>query len=357
MRTALYPFHEKLGAKIVDFSGWEMPLQYQGIVSEHLAVRQHAGLFDVSHMGRITVEGPDAESLLDFLSTNEIAHKEIGTATYTVWCNASGGCVDDLIVYRETPSRFFVVVNAGNRQKDLSHLQEHAKGKNVRITPHYETDGILALQGPAAERIMAKIFPGASAIPSMHFASCSFEGEKVILSRTGYTGAGGYEIYASNRAIVALWERLLESGRKEQVVPLGLGARDTLRLEMGYALYGHELSAEIAAIETVSAWTVKWNKSDFLGKAALEKLRASGQMKHEYGILLNEGCGIAREGFSVFLDQQPIGLVTSGTFSPSLNRAIAIVLVERKLKEGDSVEIQIRHNRCQARVVPLPFYH
>lgn len=355
MKTALFEEHCALGAKIVDFCGWQMPLQYQGVIHEHQAVRTHVGIFDVSHMGRILIEGLEAEALLDYLSTNRIAGKKDGTATYTVWCSESGACIDDLIVYRESQTEFFVVVNAANREKDLAHLLHYSTGRDVNIYDRYHEDGILAVQGPSALELVSKLFPEASKLKPMRFISLPYKGEDIVVSCTGYTGAGGVEIYAPNSVIVDLWQTLLDKGYPYGIAPVGLGARDTLRLEMGYALYGHEISDAITPIESVAAWAVNWDKPDFLGKQALEALRASHQAKHEYGVVL-VGKGIAREGYPVFQNDEQIGRVTSGTYSPTLNRPIAIVLVEKNLKEGDIVEIPIRQNRYPAQIVKLPFY-
>ncbi|MEI8125127.1 MAG: glycine cleavage system aminomethyltransferase GcvT [Parachlamydiaceae bacterium] len=354
MRTQLYEHHRALGAKLIDFGGWEMPLQYKGILQEHQVVRQHVGIFDVSHMGRICVEGLGAEALLDYLSTNQIAGKKDGTATYTVWCTEAGMCLDDLIVYRQSETKFFIVVNASNRQKDLNHLLHYSVGKDVIITERFVEDGILALQGPNAISLISKIFPKASALKRMEFISENYRGKEVVIANTGYTGAGGVEIYAENQTIVSLWEILLEKGQEFHIQPVGLGARDTLRLEMGYALYGHELSETMAPTETVSAWTIKWNKSDFLGKRALETLEKLKKKRNQYGIVLIEK-GVIREGYPVFYNGRPVGQVTSGTYSPMLQQSIAIISVEKKLNVGDSLDIQIRQNLCPAKVVSLPF--
>lgn len=325
---------------MVPFAGWDMPVQYKGIIAEHQAVRQGVGLFDVSHMGRILVEGPDAEKLLDFLSTNQIAGKPDGSATYTVWCHEHGGSVDDLLIYRENATLFFVIANAGNRQKDLQHLLQHSKGMNVNIQDRYQEDGILSLQGPQAESVLSKMLPAVSTLKPMRF----FHPEpNLIISRTGYTGAGGFEIYAPNAEIVKWWDRLLQAGAE----PVGLGARDTLRLEMGFALYGHELSDTISPNESVAAWTVKGEK-EFLGKSALQKKRSA------YGIKLIDR-GIAREGFPIFKNDQKIGVVTSGTFSPTLNQAIALILVDQPLQLDDIVEVEIRQQKVRAQIVPIPF--
>lgn len=354
MKTGLYEKHCALGAKIVDFAGWEMPVQYQGIIHEHKAVRENVGIFDVSHMGRVNIKGPDAEKLVDYLSTNKMSGKKDFSATYTVWCLESGGSVDDLIVYKQGPEDFFVIVNASNREKDLQHLLKVGASYHVEIEDRY-SDGILAVQGPKAIQLAGKIFEEVNGLKPMRFAPVNYQGEEIILSGTGYTGAGGLEIYAPMPAAVELWDRFMDLGQDEGIQPIGLGARDTLRLEMGFALYGHELSEEIAPTESVSAWTVKWDKGDFLGKQALEKLQDSPKKRSQYGVVLTDR-GIAREGCEVYQEDTLIGQVTSGTMSPCLNQAIAIILVERKLQEGDNVQIQIRNNRCNGRVVKLPFY-
>ncbi|MCE5316362.1 MAG: glycine cleavage system aminomethyltransferase GcvT [Parachlamydia sp.] len=347
MRTALYDKHIALGAKIVPFAGWEMPLHYpRGILHEHHAVRNAAGLFDVSHMGRIAIVGPDAEALLDYLSTNRIAGKPNLSTTYTVWANEQGGSVDDLIVYKQDEAHFFVIANASNREKDLAHLKRNSQCFNVSIQDCYHNEGILALQGPFAMQLAKTLIPEASSLTPHHFLMA----QDLILSGTGYTGSGGCEIFAPTSRILSLWDQLLEAGAE----PTGLGARDTLRLEMGYALYGHELSESIAPTESIATWTVKWDK-DFLGKTSLEKLEQSSSKRHPYSIVLLEK-GIAREGYSVWKEDQQIGSVTSGGFAPSLNKAIALILVQDTLSIGNKIRIQIRDTSAEAEVVHLPFH-
>lgn len=352
MKTALYSRHIDLGAKIVSFAEWEMPIQYKSILEEHQAVRQAAGLFDVSHMGRISVEGKEAENFLDYLSTNKVIDKQDGTAVYTVWCNAQGGCVDDVIIYRQDKEHFFVIVNAGNRQNDLQHLIEQAKNFDVTIQDHFEDEGILALQGPRAKEILSIFIPAVHQLKSMHF----IQEKDVIISSTGYTGELGFELYGSQDQIVRWWDRLLEEGQKIGLLPVGLGARDTLRLEMGFALYGHELSRTIAPNESVSAWTIKWQKEKFLGKEALSALENAqpSKKRFSYGIILKDP-GIAREGYSIWKEGKEIGIVTSGSFSPSLNKSIALILVESALKEGDEVIVKIRQKESRAQIAQLPF--
>lgn len=353
-QTILHSRHKALGGKMVDFCGWDMPVQYQGIIPEHLNVRQKAGLFDVSHMGRVEAIGKDAERFMDYLSTNKIVGKPEFSATYTVWPNEQGGCVDDVIVYKISQDHFFAIVNAGNRQNDLLHLQKYSKDFDVQLLDHYSDEGILALQGPLARKILAEIFPEAASLKHMRFLSTQFQGIKLFVSCTGYTGEDGFEIYAPLAIIPSLWDRLMELGKPVGLMPIGLGARDTLRLEKGYALYGHEISETISSIESVSAWTVKGKDRNFVGKAYLDALQKSPDRRSEYGAILVDP-GIARANYEVFKDGQQIGIVTSGTHSPSLNKSIAIILVKALLNPGDTVDIQIRQHLAKAQVVPLPF--
>lgn len=355
MRTALYERHVGLGAKFVDFSGWEMPVHYaQGILHEHRVVRQAVGIFDVSHMGRISIQGADAEFFLDYLSTNQIVGKDDGTATYTVWCSEKGTSVDDLLVFRSTSEDCFIVANAANRSKDLEHLQRMSANYNVRITPRYGEEGILAIQGPNALHVISRLFPKAAGVKYMHFIKFIKDDAELILSRTGYTGSPGYEIYGPASVIADLWDRFLIEGREFGIEPIGLGARDTLRLEMGYALYGHELSDSIAPTESVSWWTVKWGKLDFLGKQAL-KLRSLQPFKRSsYGILMQDKA-IPRQGHKIWHEGKQIGEVTSGTYSPTLNVGIGLILVNAKLPVDQLLGVMIREHLIPAKVVALPF--
>lgn len=350
MKTALYDKHRQLGAKMVDFAGWEMPVYYSGIIEEHVAVRERVGLFDVSHMGRIVVEGEDAESFLDFVCTNQISGKSNGLAIYTVLPHENGGSVDDVMIYKIDSTHFFIVVNASNREKDKAHLMSRAASFRVSIRDCFADEGILAIQGPEATHFAGSRFPIALELKPMHFAFCEDMGKQVIVSRTGYTGSGGFEIIAPHASIVNLWEDWIARGVK----PIGLGARDTLRLEMGYALYGHELSDSIAASESVSAWTVKWDKGPFLGKEGMISLKKASEERRAYGVVLVDK-GIAREGCQVLRNDRVIGTVTSGTHSPTLNQAIALILVSEPLSQGDRVNIRIRDRLVEAVVAKLPF--
>ena len=352
MKTALYDRHVALGAKIVSFAGWEMPLQYGGILAEHRAVRENVGLFDVSHMGRIEVSGLDAERLLDYLSTNCIVGKAPGSAVYTVWANQHGGSVDDVIVYRIDQNHFFVIVNASNRDKDLLHVTTYAQMLNcdVEVREMFSGTSILALQGPIAPLLLSSLIPEVQHLKPMHFLTK----DNVFFSRTGYTGAGGFELYCPSDSLVNWWDVLMEKGEAFGIQPVGLGARDTLRLEVGFALYGHELSDAIAPTESVSAWTVKLDKTEFLGKEALLRLEKSTTKRYAFAIQMIDK-GIARKSMPVIKGGKMIGEVTSGSFSPDLEIGIALILVQIPLKIGERIALQIRQNLCYAEVVELPF--
>ncbi len=349
LRTPLYAEHLALGAKLVDFGGWEMSLYYSSVTGEHMAVRKYAGIFDVSHMGRIEVMGRDAESLLDFLSTACIAGKKEGSAVYTVWCNEQGFAIEDLIVYRLNQEKFFVVANAANRETVLQHLLNHAKGKEVRILPHFHDAGILAIQGPQAIEKMAFYLPGIEKLQAMRCGRFLCGNETVIAARTGYTGSGGIEVFGSGKAVKQIWQEGLAKG----IQPAGLGARDTLRLEMGYALYGHELTRAIAPIESVAAWTVK-TQHEFMGKKALLDLLGKPH-RQQKGIIVQKG--IAREGSLLFCGDELVGVVTSGTFSPILGKGIAIAMFNRPLADSETLQVQIRQELVPAALSDLPFVH
>ena len=342
---------------MISFAGWDLPLQYKGVIHEHNQVRKSAGVFDVSHMGRIAVNGEQAEVFLDYLSANRIEGKSDFTATYTVLPNAEGRTVDDVIVYKQNGENFFIVVNGSTRQKDLAHLNAYAKKFNVSITHQYDVEGILAVQGPLAKAIGSKLFPELSSLSPMKFLQTKFQGKELILSETGYTGAGGFEIYAPQDLIVAIWDLLLKEGAGGELESVGLGARDTLRLEMGYALYGHELSDSISVVESVSAWTFKPKGRSFLGKESCIALQNSSCCRTAYGIICKERGAIPREGCLIFKEGKEIGHVTSGTQSITLGKSIGLILSNEKLALGELVEVQIRNSTITAEVTLLPFIH
>lgn len=355
MRTALYDRHVALGAKMSDFAGWEMPLFYKGVVLEHLAVRSAVGLFDVSHLGCIEVRGEDAESYLDQISTNVIVNRPDQFATYTVFSSEGGGCIDDAIIFRYDVQHFLVVINAANRQSSWEHFNRVSKGFRVTLTSLYDKYGILALQGPKAKVVLAEVLGHETPLKTMQFALKTFEGEPLIICRSGYTGSFGYELLIANSHLGALWDALLLKGAKSGIEPAGLAARDTLRLEAGYALYGHELALDIAPTESISEWTVRWKKASFLGKEALIRLEGNPKKRSQHAVMLLDK-GVPRSGYRVLKDGQTIGTVTSGSYSPCLNRGIAIIMVDQNLALGEKVDVAVRGNPLRAEVVKLPFY-
>lgn len=349
-KTVLYARHLALNAKIFSFAGFEMPLSYSGILQEHNAVRHSAGLFDVSHMGIINVSGSEAAEFLDFLATNHIREKPPFTATYAMLCASDGGTLDDVIIFRKDKDHFFVIVNAANRDENLNHIKQQAKNFSVAVEDLFDKAGILALQGPESLDRIKTLFPESQNLKHMHFAEVAFKGKKALLSNSGYTGELGFEFFADADTIAELWDHFIALG----IQPCGLGARDLLRIEMGYPLYGHELSRSILPLESPAAWTVKLDKPTFLGKEALLRLEDSPSKRFTYGLLLEKGA-LAREGFDVVKNGRKIGHVTSGAFSPILEQPIALALVDKKLEFGEEVAIPIRERAHKATVVKLPF--
>jgi len=358
-QTPLNAAHKALGARMVPFGGWEMPVQYAGVIDEHLAVRERAGLFDVSHMGEIEVRGPEALALVQRLTTNDAAQLVDGQVQYSALCYPDGGVVDDVTLYRSSASHFLFCVNAANVDKDFAWMQEvHAASGLAGATLANRSDEFaqLALQGPRAAAILARL----TAMPLAelryyHFAAGEVDGVPALISRTGYTGEDGFELYLPTAAAASLWQRLLATGRDDGLVPVGLGARDTLRLEKGYALYGHELSSAISPLEAGLGWIVKLDKGDFIGREALLQQKSAGSPRRLVGLLMAER-GIPREGYPVFAGERQVGSVTSGTMSPSLKVGIALALVEAAhAAAGGELLVGIRDRRLRARIVKPPF--
>ena len=349
-RTPLYEEHKELGARLVDFAGWEMPVQYEGVKAEHAAVRERAGLFDVSHMGEVVFRGPDAESAVQRLVSRDVARMKAGQAGYCAVCYEDGGTVDDVIVYRREDD-FLIVVNAANREKDVAHFRENVTDLDARITDESDEWALLALQGPEAVGILQNFTEaGLSAVRPFRFVEAEVEGAPAILSRTGYTGEDGFEIYVRPDSAAAVWRRLIGSG----VAPVGLGARDTLRLEAGMSLYGNELSAEISPLEAGISFAVHLDKEpEFIGQRSLRRQKEEGLDKKVVGFELT-GRGIARHEHPVSIEGEEVGHVTSGTHSPTLGKAIGLALVLSDVQ--DSLEVVIRGKSVGARVVSLPFY-
>jgi aminomethyltransferase len=356
LKTPLYDCHVKCGGSIVPFAGHLLPVQYPtGIIAEHLAVRNAAGLFDVSHMGEIIFEGEDALENLNYLLTNNLTSMIDGQVRYAVMCYDTGGCVDDVLVYRYHQNKYMVVVNASNRQKDFEWMTKHSFG-NVKIEDISGSVAQIAIQGPRSKEVMLKLVPGSS-LPEKYYHflyNIDIKGIDAIVSQTGYTGEFGYEIYVSNANAPELWDLLLETGKDEGLIPCGLGARDTLRLEASMPLYGHEMDENITPLETGLNFGVKMNKDDFIGKKAM---REKGEPEIERVGLKVTGRGIAREHQDVYLDDRKIGYTTSGTHSPCLKCSIAMALIEKGIiSVGSNVEIDIRGKRVEAEVVEMPFY-
>ena len=365
-RTPLHDRHKAAGGKLVPFAGWEMPVQYQGVIEEHRAVRSAAGLFDVSHMGELRVVGPDAEAFLQFLTPNDVSKLTPGRAHYSALLTDSGTYLDDLLIYRIGAEEFLVVVNAANAESDFRWAADRAReareeGRAVEVEDVSERYALLALQGPLALEILRPFasVPGEEGIDGIgyyRFARGEVAGAPAILSRTGYTGEDGFELYLDPEDAPAVWDRLLEAGRDRGLVPAGLGARDTLRLEAGMALYGHEIDAGTTPWEADLGWTVKPDKGDFIGRAALVAQKRAGAERRLVGFEVR-GRGIAREGHPVLHEGREVGRVTSGTWSPTFEKALGMAYVPAELAEpGTAVEIDVRGRRLPAEVVKLPFY-
>ncbi|WP_110943483.1 glycine cleavage system aminomethyltransferase GcvT [Virgibacillus senegalensis] len=359
-RTPLYPEYEKNGAKTVDFGGWEMPVQYTGIIKEHEATRTAAGLFDVSHMGEILVEGQESEAFLQKLLTNDLSRLSPNRAQYTMMCYPDGGTVDDLIVYQLAEYRYLLVVNAANKEKDYQWLKEHQHGE-VSISDVSDQYVQLAVQGPKAEAILQKLTTtDLSAIRFFRFEmNVSFTGinESAMVARTGYTGEDGFEIYIEPEAGIQLWRSLLANGASDGLQPVGLGARDTLRFEANLALYGQELSSEITPIEAGLGFAVKTDKQEeFIGKDVLKQQKESGPPRKLVGLEMMDK-GIPRTGYKVFAGEEEIGFITTGTQSPTLKRNVGLGLIKTAhAVVGEEVTVQVRKRLLKAKIVPTPFY-
>lgn len=358
-RTPIFEVYKQYGAKTIDFGGWELPVQFSSIKEEHLAVRTTAGLFDVSHMGEIEVKGTEAQKYLQKMMTNDVSKVAIGAAQYTAMCYENGGTVDDLLIYKLADEHFLLVVNASNIDKDLQWLNEHLEG-DVKLVNLSEKTAQLALQGPGAERVLQKLCPEQSLAeigPFRFQNDVLVSGIKALVSRTGYTGENGFEIYCNSTSAVQLWNDILVSGKDDGVIPCGLGARDTLRFEANLALYGQELSPEITPLEAGIGFAVKVNKeADFIGKAALISQREQGVPRKLVGIEMIDR-GIPRHGYPVYKDNEKIGFITTGTQSPTLkiNIGLALLIVE-ETGLNNVVEVEIRGKRLKAKIVGTPFY-
>jgi aminomethyltransferase len=355
--TPLNNIHKQLGAKLINFGGWEMPVQYEGIIAEHQNVRKSVGIFDVSHMGEIIIKGPKAKETVQNLVTNDISNIIPGKAIYSPMCYDNGGTVDDLLIYPFAPDEFYLVVNAANTDKDHEWIKAHADEGSTVTNISNETAQV-AVQGPKSADTINKIANiDVNTIGFFCFNQNARIGEtKVIISRTGYTGEDGFEIYAPSKNIEMIWDMIMEAGREFNIKPIGLGARDTLRFEAGLPLYGHELSPEITPIEAGLAKFVKVEKNRFIGKKALLEQHLKGPERLLVGFEMEQR-GIARHSHPILVDGKKIGFVTSGNYSPSLRKNLGMGLIKTTFsKEGEQIQILIRDKPVNARVIKKPFY-
>lgn len=356
-KTPLNEVHRKLGGRMVHFAGWDMPVQYSGILDEHLSVRNNAGLFDVSHMGEIEVRGKDALRFVDYIATNDVTKLKDGMIQYTAMCYEDGGTVDDLLIYRFNDRQFLLVVNATNTGKDHEWLVQN-KRWDVEIADVSNNYTQIALQGPKSIEIFKKLTKmDLDEIKFYRFATGNVDGVEMIVSKTGYTGEDGLELYFENSSAERIWNDLMEAGKADGLKPVGLGARDTLRLEMGFSLYGHELSKEISPLEAGIGWVVKLKAGDFIGRDALVQAKAEG-IKRKIVALRTQERQAARKGYRLFSPTgEEAGYVTSGSFAPYLKYPIAMALVDTPHVQAVNFDIEIRGKKVPYEVCKRPFVH
>ncbi|MDI2588021.1 glycine cleavage system aminomethyltransferase GcvT [Psychrobacillus sp. NEAU-3TGS] len=357
-RTPLFDDYATYGGKTIDFGGWELPVQFSSIKEEHEAVRTKAGLFDVSHMGEIIVTGSASETFLQKIMTNDVSKLVNGQAQYTAMCYEDGGIVDDLLVYKVEDNHYLLVVNAGNIEKDFDWMKQFVTD-DVELVNKSDEYGLLALQGPLAQGILQKLTSiNLDEIGFFRFSDdVEVAGKSVLVSRTGYTGEDGFEIYAASNDVRDLWSNILDAGKEEGLLPCGLGARDTLRFEACLPLYGQELSKDISPLEAGLGFVVKLKKEqDFNGKTILADQKENGVPRKSIGIEMIDK-GIPRTGYPVYAGDKQVGFVTTGTQSPTLKKNIGLVLIDTKFAEiGKELEVEIRNKRLKAVTVPTPFY-
>ena len=361
-KTHLYNFH-KLNAKMTLFAGFEMPLWYKGIIPEHLAVRNSVGIFDITHMGRAIITGPEAEKFLNYVSTNDVSKLTALSAQYSTLCNEKGGIKDDFVVSRLEKDMFLMVYNASNRAKDYEWLTLHAKYFDVKVEDVSDNIAMFAVQGPKAEETLRKI--STEDLSQMGRFKCGWTklaGIEVFLSRTGYTGEDGFEIFVWNSPVsspekaVKVWNSILEAGKEFNIQSCGLGGRDTLRLEAGMCLYGNDINEDTTPLEARISFVVKFNKENFIGKEALLKQKEEGLKRRRVGIKMLER-GIPRKGYEIYKNGEKIGEVTSGTFSPLLEEGIGMGYVKIEYtNENEEVTVDIKGKRLKAEIIKLPFY-
>ena len=351
-RTCLYDKHVALGAQMTPFAGFDMPIQYTGIIDEHNEVREHCGVFDVSHMGEVMVSGPEADKYINHIFTNDVTGLPAGKVLYGMLCYPDGGVVDDTCICKLDEQLFLMTINAANIDKDMAWIEQNGKGFNVVIENKSDAYGQLAIQGPEAEEKMEKVLGLAcKELKFYEVRQLEKDGEKVIVSRTGYTGEDGFEVYGTPGYIVKAWDKLMDAGVK----PCGLGCRDTLRFEVGLPLYGDELSDKISPVMAGLSMFVKFDKEEFIGKEALLRQKTEGVTRRLRGIEL-EGNAIPRHGYKVLKDGKEVGEVTTGYRLISTEKSCAVALVDAAIKMGDSVEVQIRKKTFPGTIVKKKFY-
>ncbi len=352
-RTPLYERHVALGAKMVPFAGYEMPIQYSGIVAEHRAVRSAAGLFDLSHMGEFSFTGREAGAALDRLVSSDIAGLDVGEARYGLLTSERGTIVDDVIVYRLATDRYLMVVNAANIEKDAAHVRARLD-PSVRFDDASRSTALVAIQGPKAEDVLARLVPAARDLAPFGVMDAKIAGGDGVIARTGYTGEDGFEVFVRDDLAAKVWDALMAAGRDDGLLPIGLGARDTLRLEARFSLYGNEIDETTDPIEAGLGWTCKLDK-DFLGRDAIAAAKERGPDRRIAGLVVDGG--VARHGHAVTKDGEVVGRVTSGTFGPSVGRSIALAYVPAALaKVGTALAVRIRDRDVPATVVRTPFW-
>ena len=360
-QTALLEEHKKLNGKMVDFGGWELPVQYSGVLAEHTAVRTACGIFDVSHMGEILIEGDGALEFVNYLVTNDASTLAIHQAQYSALCHTTGGIVDDLVIYRLGEKKFFLVVNASNTDKDFDHIKS-ALHEYTGVKPKLENQSTqysqIAVQGPKAQAIVQKLTD--TPLAEMKTYWCSegkVSGIPTLIARTGYTGEDGFELYMAWNEAPKVWRALLEAGASDGLIACGLGARDTLRLEMKYALYGHELTDDTHPLEVGLGWVTKLAKSNFIGREAISAKKLAGVTRALVGVK-SLGRGIPRQGYEVYTEDggKKIGVITSGTSSPSLKYPIGIAFIEKQYEAiGTKLKVKVREDFHDLEVVKTPF--
>ena len=353
-RTPLYDAHRAAGARLVEFAGWEMPVQYEGILAEHAMVRERAGLFDVSHMGQVEMRGTEAAARLQWLTANDVGRLGDGEAQYSLLMQADGGIVDDVIIYRYSADHFMICINASNRDGDLTYIRQHCAG--AEVVDRSDETALLALQGPQATNVVAGLTSTeVAAVGSFRFVVADLAGRECMLARTGYTGEDGWEIYCAAEHADALWHTVLEGGRQFGVAPAGLGARDTLRLEAALPLYGHEIDRQTKPYEARLGWVAR-GAAQCIAADALKAERERGPLRKLVGVEVPRG-GIPRRGYALMRDGRRIGELTSGSLSPTLGKGIALGYVEpESAKVGTDVAVEIRSRSVAAKIVGLPFY-